>query len=207
MSADASTVRELERQLPVGSVGRGATGYGGMLTVIVTEAALFAYLIFSYFYLASQAQAAWVPELPHLTLATVNTALLVASSIAVAWGERGIRTGNRRRLALGLALGLLLGTAFVGVQMIEWSRKPFTMTSNAYGSMYFTLTGFHVAHVVVGLLVLAALLLWTLLGYFGARRHAAVKIGGIYWHFVDAVWIAVYATLYLSPYLLGGARP
>ncbi len=207
MSAPAAALSQLERQLPVGSVGRKATGYAGMLTAILTEASLFGYLIFAYFYLAAQAQGAWLPELPKLTLATGNTALLLASSVAVAWGERGIRHGNRTRLAIGLAAGLVLGIAFVAVQMLEWSRKPFTITSHAYGSVYFTLTGFHVAHVVVGLLVLALLLAWTSLGYFGERRHAAVKIGTLYWHFVDAVWIAVYTTLYLSPYLLGGAHP
>jgi cytochrome c oxidase subunit 3 len=89
---------------------------------------------------------------------------------------------------------------FVGLQLFEWSHKPFTLAANVYGSLFFTITGFHMVHVVVGLLMLLVLLVWSFMGYFDQRRHSALSIGAIYWHFVTAVWLAVFATLYLSPY-------
>ena len=90
---------------------------------------------------------------------------------------------------------------FVAIQLMEWHSRPFTLRSSLYGSLFFTITGFHMAHVVVGLLALAVVLLWSALGYFDARRNAPVLIVSIYWHFVDVVWIFVFTTLYLTPYL------
>ena len=122
-----------------------------------------------------------------------------ASSVAVWWGERGARLGVRRQLLLGLLAGFLLGAIFIGIQLVEWSNKPFTIASHLYGSLYFTVTGFHMAHVAVGLLILLALLLWSALGYFGPARYAPVSIGAVYWHFVDVVWLTVFFTFYLTP--------
>jgi cytochrome c oxidase subunit 3 len=100
-----------------------------------------------------------------------------------------------------MALALMLGIGFVVIQLNEWSKLTYDMTSNLYGSLYFTITGFHMLHVIVGLIILMVLLLWLALGYFDHRRYAAVTIGGLYWHFVDAVWLFVFTTLYLTPYL------
>jgi heme/copper-type cytochrome/quinol oxidase subunit 3 len=189
------------RALPVGSIGRHASGWWGMWCLIATEAALFAYLLFSYFYLGLQAHGPWVPELPALRLALPNTEILIASSAVLYWGETGIRKGRPVRLMIGLGGSLLMGLVFVGIQATEWHNKKFSLGDNAYASSYFTITGFHMAHVVAGLLVLAALLLWAILGKFDRQRHAAVSIGALYWHFVDIVWLAVFATFYLLPYL------
>jgi cytochrome c oxidase subunit 3 len=95
----------------------------------------------------------------------------------------------------------VLGAIFVGVQLLEWSRKPYQFNSSAYSSLYFTITGFHLAHVVIGMLVLLVLSVWSLLGYFDSKRHAPVAIGAIYWHFVDVVWLVVFFTIYVTPYL------
>ena len=76
--------------------------------------------------------------------------------------------------------------------MGEWHDHPYGLTAHLYGSLYFTITGFHMAHVVVGLIVLLLLLLWTALGYFDERRCAALTIGGLYWHFVDVVWLFIF---------------
>ena len=188
--------------VPVGSVGTRTSGWWGMACVIMTEASLFAYLLFSYYYFAVQFGRDWLPnELPSFRLSGPNTAILLLSSLAVWWGERGIRKGSRATLAAGLIAGILLGAVFVGIQYLEWADKPFTIASDSYGSLYFTITGFHMAHVVVGLVILAVLLLWSLLGYFDPVRHAPVKIGAIYWHFVDAVWLTVFFTFYVTPQL------
>jgi heme/copper-type cytochrome/quinol oxidase subunit 3 len=96
---------------------------------------------------------------------------------------------------------LLLGAVFVGVQLVEWAGKPFHFNQTTYSALYFTITGFHLAHVVVGMIVLLVLLVWSLLGYFDRRRNAPVAIGAVYWHFVDVVWLAVFFTIYVTPYL------
>jgi len=193
---------QLDKPLPVGSEGKRSGGWWGVLALIVTEGSLFGYLLFTYFYLASQTEQHWPPEgLPSLVMPGVNTLILLTSSVFVWASERCIR---RRQLHWSLALmalAFILGVCFVVIQLHEWSIKTYDMTSNLYGSLYFTITGFHMLHVLVGLIVLLILLLWTALGYFDDRRYAAVIIGGLYWHFVDVVWLFVFATLYLSPYL------
>lgn len=188
-------------RLPVGSVGKLASGWWGMCCLIATEAALFAYLLFSYFYLGSQAHGGWVPELPRLNVALPNTLLLIASSFVLNWGERGMRQGERGRLLAGLGLTVLMGLVFVGLQALEWHNKPFGLGDNAYASSYFITTGFHMLHVIGGLVMLAVLLLWAYAGKFSAERHAAVSIGSLYWHFVDIVWLCVFSAFYLLPYI------
>lgn len=189
--------------LPVGPLGHRASGWWGMLCTIATEGAIFVYLLFSYAYLAIQPHAAWLPEgPPSLALALPNTAVLVASSLVVAWGERRIRAGAPRQALVALLVAIGLGILFVAVQLLEWHEKTFGIATSSYGSLYFTITGFHMAHVVAGLLMLAALALWTWRGLFDSRRNAPIAIGAVYWHFVDVVWLAIFFTFYLSPRLV-----
>jgi heme/copper-type cytochrome/quinol oxidase subunit 3 len=189
--------------LPVGARGKNAVGWWGMLCLIATEASLFAYLLFSYYYVAVQRGPAWSPE-PHpaVKLSAPNTVILLASSVAVWWGEEGCKRERRRQHLAGLAIGILLGICFVIVQGFEWRAKGYGLSSGSYGSAFFTVTGFHMAHVVVGLGVLIAVLGWSAAGHFNARRHAPVSIAALYWHFVDAVWLCVFFTFYLSPWLM-----
>ena len=188
--------------LPVGGVGHKGVGWSGMLCLIASEASIFAYLLFSYFYFATQNDRSWMPVAhPSLKLALPNTIVLLLSSVAVWCGERGAKQGRSLQRFLGFAMGILLGVIFVCVQLLEWRSKTFSLSSGLYGSIYFVTTGFHMAHVVVGLLMLLAVLGWSLLGYFNSRRNAAVLIVAIYWHFVDAVWLTVFCTFYLTPYL------
>ncbi len=197
----------IQGKLPVGAIDTRASGWWAMIFVVFTEATLFAYLLFSYFYLAVQPHMPGTfPEggPPSLALALPNTLILLASSIAVGWAQMGIQRGSQIRLVLGLAAGTLLGIAFLVVQYFEWAAKPFNIDTSTYASLYFTVTGFHMAHVVIGVLMLAALLLWSSLGYFNRVRYAHIHIGALYWHFVDAVWLAVFFTFYLTP-LLGMA--
>jgi heme/copper-type cytochrome/quinol oxidase subunit 3 len=188
--------------LPVGSKGRLSSGWWGMITVIATEAALFAYLLFSYFYVSSQVGGAWPPGgPPKLDLAIAGTVVLLLGSVTMWWGEKGIRAGRQGQLLAGLAASVVLAAVFVALEGTEWSHKSFTPATDAYGSLYFTVTGFHLAHVLVGALMLAMLFVWTLLGYFGVRRHSTISIAVMYWHFVTAVWVAVFLTFYVTPYL------
>jgi len=87
------------------------------------------------------------------------------------------------------------------VQLVEWRNKPFTLSTSGYSSHYFTITGFHMAHVVVGLLGLLLVVIWTLAGYFDRERNAPVTYVATYWHFVDVVWLFVFTSFYIAPRL------
>ena len=177
-------------------------GFWGMMLLIATEAALFAYLLFSYFYLGSMAPVAWPPEgPPSLRLVLPNTVILLLSSGTMYWAEAGIRRGEQGRLRTGLLITFVLGVIFLVIQGVEYSTKHITPTTHAYGSLFFTITGFHGAHVAVGLLMIAVVAVRAFLGHFRAGRHEAVTNVSWYWHFVDVVWLAVFTSLYLTPYL------
>ena len=190
-------------KLPFGSIEKLSTGWWGVLCLVTTEACLFGYLIFSYAFTALNEGPGWMPaKPPELKLALPDTLLLLLSSGAVWWGERGMkRNGDRRQLFLGYGAGFLMGAGFVMIQLEEWREKTFTFRSGGYASDYFTITGFHMAHVIAGLLGLAAILVWNLAGYFDRERNAPVTYASIYWHFVDAVWICVFSTFYIAPRL------
>ncbi len=190
------------QNLPVGPLGRSGLGYWGVGTLVASEAALFAYLLFAYYYIGATAQHGWVLESqPPLKLALPNTILLLASSV-VAWiGERGILDRQQGKALLGFGGAFVLGAIFTAIQGNEWAQKPFSLGASSYASLYYLTTGFHMAHVVIGLGVLAALFLWTALDYFSPRRHLTISAGVIYWHFVDAVWLCVFFTYYITPYL------
>jgi heme/copper-type cytochrome/quinol oxidase subunit 3 len=190
------------QNLPVGPIGRNGLGYWGVGTLVASEAALFAYLLFAYYYIGATSQHGWVLETqPPLKLALPNTILLLASSL-VAWiGERGILDRNQGKALLGFGGAFVLGAIFIAIQGNEWAQKPFSLGTSSYASLYYLTTGFHMAHVIIGLGVLAALFLWTALDYFSPRRRLTISAGVIYWHFVDAVWLCVFFTYYITPYL------
>ena len=189
--------------LPVGSIGRHANGWWGMMMLIVTEGALFAYLLFAYYYAAVQRERNWLPEdLPNFKLSLPDTIILLLSSLVVWRGESLLKQGRRSGVAaVYLALAALMGIVFIAIQALEWGTKAFTPFSSSYGSLYYTITGFHMMHVAAGVIILATLSLWCALGYFNRIRSAPVSIGAIYWHFVDAVWLVLFFTFYITPRL------
>jgi heme/copper-type cytochrome/quinol oxidase subunit 3 len=194
----------LTAKLPVGAIDMRASGWWAMIFVIFTEASLFAYLLFSYFYLAVQPHAQGTfPQggIPSLTLALPDTAILLLSSVAVGWAQSNIERDDNKRLCWGLGIGAVLGMIFVVIQYFEWAQKPFSLPSSTYSSLYFTITGFHMAHVIVGVIMLWALFAWSAMGYFNRVRYAHIHIGALYWHFVDAVWLVVFFTFYITPLL------
>jgi heme/copper-type cytochrome/quinol oxidase subunit 3 len=188
--------------LPVGPGRRRGMGIWGVGTLIVSEAALFGYLLFSYFYIGATAQPPWLLEpAPKLFPALLNTLLLLASSGAAWIGERGVHDQHRVKAAGGLIAAFVMGAIFSGVQIYEWSVKTYGPGESSYASLYFITTGIHIAHVLVGLIVLAVLAGWTLAGFFSRARWIPVSAGILYWHFVDAVWLFIFTTYYLTPYL------
>jgi cytochrome c oxidase subunit III len=189
-------------QLPLEGKGLRSTGFWGMLCLIATESILFVYLIFSYAYLGAQSPGRWPPTgPPSMRLSAPDTIVLLASSFVLLWG---IRAFDRRRagatLRIALAVTIVMGIVFVAVQGAEWRNKSFSFDANSYSAIYFTMTGVHLAHVAVGIVIIAALLVWSLMGRLGGRRQH-LMLGALYWHFVDAVWLVVFATIYLVPRL------
>ena len=178
-------------------------GRWAMILFIATEASFFGYLLFSYFYLASMAREPWPPDGSlSLHLSAPNTLLLLASSITAQLAERSARRGNRGGVLAGLSITLLLGMVFLLIQGMEYSEQKFRPTTDAYGSLFFTITGFHGAHVFVGLIMLLVVSIRTAMGHFRPGRHLAISNAVLYWHFVDAVWLAVFTTLCLAPRLI-----
>ena len=171
-----------------------------MVLVVTAEAGFFAYFLFGYFYLGSMARGPWPPSgAPSLRLALPNTVILIVSSVAMWFGESGIRRGTQWQLRAGLAITFALGLVFLSLQGLEYSRAAFTPATDAYGSLFFTITGFHGAHVAAGLIMNAVVQVRAWLGHFTAERHLAVTNVAIYWHFVDVVWLVVFLSLYLTP--------
>jgi len=183
--------------------GTRAPGWWGMVWLCATEAMLFASFIASYFYLRGnfQAVAAEGGKYPPLTLSGPMTIVLVASSLTNWWGEEGIKKGNQTQLRIGLAVTFVLGAAFLVMQGFEYHNRMFGPTVSAYDSLFYTTTSFHGAHVALGLLMNLYVQLRAWLGHFTAKRHLAVQNAGLYWHFVDAVWLFIFSSMYLSPRL------
>ena len=188
--------------LPIGNGSQRSPGWWAMVWTIVTEAFLFAFLLFAYCYLRSTTLGPWPSTGPlSLKLALPNTLLLLLSSGAYVWGEHGIRSGRIGQLRAGLLATFVLGAVFAAIQALEWRQLPFTAQTDAFGSVFYTITGFHGAHVIVGLLMNLVVQAWAWRRRepFTAARHLAVTNAGLYWHFVDIVWLVVFTTLYLSP--------
>jgi heme/copper-type cytochrome/quinol oxidase subunit 3 len=196
MSASLSTgARQTERAIK----SRGI-GWYGMVFFLASEAFFFANLIASYLYLRVRNGPMAGTEHLNVTLAAINTVILLSSSFPMHWAATGITKGDRRRLAMGLILTAILGAIFVGGQIAEYLlliNEGLDPAANIFGSAFFTMTGFHGAHVTAGVIFLLVLFFRTLRGNFSAEHHFAVTAGEMYWHFVDAVWIILFSVLYL----------
>ncbi len=192
------------KALPTKVSGSRSTLWWGMALLIVIELTVFSALLVSYFYFKSELEQ-WPPggiERPKLLLPTVNTVIIFGSSAAIYWADRGIKRGNQRHLMIGLVASFVLGAIFLTIKAIEYSDYSYNWATNVYGSIVWTITGFHSGHVLGVLLKTLVLIALAWQGYFDADRHLGVQINGLYWHFVVVIWIPIYFTLYLSPYLL-----
>lgn len=201
--AAAPRGKDTHDRWPVHLLSARAPGWWGTVFLIVNEAVLFASLIASYFYIRFNTLV-WPPqgiEQPELVLPIIGTVLLIANSVFVSFAERGIQHGNQSRLRLGLALGFIASALFIGVQLLEYSRTPFSPQLNVYTALFFGITGLHGLHVLVGLVASAVVQVQAWLGYFTAERHLAVQNVGLYLQFVDVVWLVVFVSLYLSVHL------
>jgi cytochrome c oxidase subunit III len=132
-------------------------------------------------------------------LAFLNTVILVTSSFTMHWALQSVKRSNRSGLIAGLTLTFLLGLTFLLIQAREYTRLGFAPYDNAFGSTFYGLTGLHGAHVFVGLNLLLFALIRSVRGHYGpeTEKHLGVELPGIYWHFVDVMWIIVYVTVYV----------
>ena len=171
----------------------------GMLLFIASEVMLFGSFFTAYFFVRVVNGYPWPPEgfeLPRY-VAGVNTLILVTSSFTVHWALQSVKRGNRAGLQAGLLLTFLMGLVFLLTQAREYSRVGFAPHDGAFGTIFYCLTGLHGAHVFVGLSILLFMTIRAFRGHFSPENHHGVEIGGIYWHFVDVMWIVVYSTVYL----------
>jgi cytochrome c oxidase subunit 3 len=172
----------------------------GMFLFIASEVMLFGAFFTAYFFVRVVEQAPeWPPEGFHVPtfVAGINTAILLTSSFTMHWALQSIKRGSRAGLQAGLVLTLAMGLTFLLTQLLEYSRVGFAPKDTAFGSVFYGLTGLHGAHVFVGLTLLSMATVRAFRGHFSAEHHHGVEIPGIYWHFVDVMWIVVYATVYL----------
>jgi cytochrome c oxidase subunit 3 len=192
-----------EPELAVDHGGSGMpTALVGMLLFIASEIMFFGGLFATYFNArASVGPGAWgPPEGAHeldLPLAAVLTAILVASSFTMQFGVWAIRRGDSGKLKLWTGITLALGVLFLAGQLYDYSQLGFGISDGVFGTTFYTLTGFHGAHVFGGAVGLTIVLARAMRGQFSARNHVAVEAVSMYWHFVDVVWIGVFSTIYL----------
>ncbi|HET8786553.1 MAG TPA: cytochrome c oxidase subunit 3 [Candidatus Limnocylindrales bacterium] len=199
MTAEATSLRRDGTGEPSVHARRGIdTTIVGVLLFIASETMFFSGLFAAYFN-ARATHPDWPPQGIELEplIASILTIVLVTSSVTMQLGVRAIRRGDRAGLQRWLAITLLLGAAFVAGQLYDYSTLDFSWQSGIYGAAFFTLTGFHGAHVTGGVIALAAMLFRANEGHFSARHHAAVEGVSAYWHFVDVIWLLLFSTLYV----------
>jgi cytochrome c oxidase subunit 3/cytochrome o ubiquinol oxidase subunit 3 len=171
-----------------------------------SEALFFGAFIATYFlYRGRDAEFLGGPtprDLLDVPFTSVTSFILLMSSLTMVLALAAIQRGDERRLRIWLLATALFGLTFIGGQVYEFThfyREGLSLSSNLFGSSFFTLTGLHGAHVTMGIVWLLALWGRSMQGKLPQHRHEAVEIAGLYWHFVDVVWIVIFTAIYLLP--------
>jgi heme/copper-type cytochrome/quinol oxidase subunit 3 len=177
-----------------------------MKLTIGSEAILFLSLIVAYLYFWRSGN--FQKEVAeHLSIQTAGlfTAILVLSSFCFWRAEKNHSKENIKATKLWLLITIILGIAFLAGQGHEYYKlvqEDVLISKSEFGSSFYTLTGFHGLHVLIWLIILLVVLILTTQGYLLNKNSSVIKTVGLYWHFVDAVWICVFTTIYVLPYLL-----
>ena len=185
----------------------------GMIMFIASEVMFFVAWFWAFFdaslYFGEAAQAArvaftggvWPPKgievLDPLHLPLYNTIILLLSGTTVTWAHHALLHGDRKGLVNGLTLTVILGVIFSAVQAYEYAHAPFAFRDSIYGATFFMATGFHGFHVLVGTIFLAVCLFRALAGHFTEKQHFGFEAAAWYWHFVDVVWLFLFACIYV----------
>jgi cytochrome c oxidase subunit III len=170
----------------------------GMLLFIISEVMVFGAFFTAYF-IGFPRGDPWPAPGTHLPLevAGVNTAILVSSSFTLHWAEQALKKGNHFGLKAGMLTTFLLGCAFLFIQINEYANIGFAPQDTAQATIFYSLTGLHGAHVFIGLVLLLIVTIRAFRGHYSPEEHRGVEVPGIYWHFVDIMWIVVYTTVYV----------
>lgn len=187
-----------------------SNGMLGFILFLASEVMFFGGLFAAYFIARADATE-WPPENMltaeqiargvklevEFALPFIATILLVLSSVTIQLGVWAIQRGDRTALIRWLMVSIVLGLVFLTAQMYDYSQLHFRAGDTVYGTTFYTLTGFHGAHVAGGVIFMGVILARSMAGQFSAARHEAVEACSFYWHFVDVVWIALFTVLYI----------
>ncbi len=171
----------------------------GMLLFIISEVMVFGAFFTAYFFIRIANGDPWPAHgttLP-VGVAGMNTAILISSSFTIHWAEQAIKKGNHFGLKAGMLVTFLLGCSFLFIQINEYANIGFAPQDAAQQTIFYSLTGLHGAHVFIGLLLLLFVTIRAFRGHYSPEEHRGVEVPGIYWHFVDIMWIVVYTTVYI----------
>ncbi|MDX1566412.1 MAG: cytochrome c oxidase subunit 3 [Longimicrobiales bacterium] len=173
----------------------------GFWAFIGSECLFFASLIATYMaYKGASVTGPYPPEILDIPLTTVSTFVLLMSSLAMVLALDGVQRGNKKLALIWLGGVIVLGSVFLGFQVYEFNHfvhEGLTLGTNLFGSSFFVLTGFHGAHVTVGVIWMSVLFIMAARDKLGPEDALKVEIAGLYWHFVDVVWIVIFVLIYL----------
>jgi cytochrome c oxidase subunit 3/cytochrome o ubiquinol oxidase subunit 3 len=174
----------------------------GMWVFLASEIMFFTGLIGSYIILRFGASNSWAApgEVLNVTVTAVNTFILICSSVTMVKAFAAIEDGDQKMLKIWLLATVLIGATFVGVQLFEYTElvhHGFLPSSGLYGSTFYSMTGFHGFHVTVGVICMSWVTLKAFRGGYTQENHQGVEVIGLYWHFVDLVWIILFTIVYL----------
>jgi cytochrome c oxidase subunit III len=186
----------------------------GMWVFLITEVMFFGGLFTGYAVYRTAYSSAFAAASRHLDviLGGINTAILLCSSLTMALAVHAAQMGGRRSVALFLVATMILGAAFLGIKSFEYYHKyeehlipgqgfqfegPEGTHAQIFFSFYFVMTGMHALHMVIGIGLMAIFVVMALAGRFSAEYNAPVEVMGLYWHFVDIVWVFLFPLLYL----------
>jgi cytochrome c oxidase subunit 3 len=207
----------LEQQREAGTLG--------MWVFLVTEIMFFGGMFFAYTLYRGKYGLAFASASNHLSwkLGAINTAVLIFSSFTMAYGVYSVQIGKQRRLIISLILTIVLGLTFLGIKAVEYHDKyvdhlipghlipghPFSpkdvhllpgasaQNIEMFYWIYFAMTGMHAVHMVIGVGLLSVILYFSIRGRYDPEYHNPVEVSGLYWHFVDLIWIFLFPLLYL----------
>ena len=222
--ATAIEAIEIQTARGAGHEGHGGHGHAGhpptstglnsrkvlMWLFLTSDTMFFGTLIATYMSYRGRSIELGMPPYPNeifdIPYTSVSAFVLLMSSLTMVLALAAIQRGNHRGLRVWLAATALLGSIFVGGQFFEFTtfaKEGLILSSNTFGSSFYVLTGFHGAHVTIGVLWLLSLLFVSLRGGLPQSQSLDVEIAGLYWHFVDIVWIVIFTLVYLVPYANG----
>ena len=169
----------------------------GIVLFIGSEAMFFSGLFGTYYTLRAQATVWAPPDIKVNAIRLIATVILLSSSATMQMASHRIKQGDVPSMRRWIVLSFLMGATFLALEIHEWVTEPFSIATNSYGSIFYTLTGFHGLHVLAGLSIMLVVLGRAAANAYDAERHAGVEVLTYYWHFVDVVWVGVFLTVFV----------